>query len=149
MFQFAALLGTVMIAAMLWPDLPFSKSMVAVIVRGVAKVQANASRAKAIIAISFALFVFAVIWALQGDAPMFLAMVLPEIAAWFATFEIATLAEALIGLGSAYVALRASGLGGAMKARARARRTRQTRRVRPAQQKNANDDEPGGLALAA
>ena len=146
MFQFAALLGAVMIAAMFWPDSPFSKAIVGVIMRGIAKVQANASRSKAIIAISLALFVFAAIWALQGDAPMFLAMVLPEMAAWFATFEIATLAEALIGLGSAYVALRASGLSGSIKARCRSRRPR---RVRPADQKTANDDEPGGLALAA
>ena len=146
MFQFAALLGAVMIAAMFWPDLPFSKAIVGVIMRGIAKVQANASRSKAIIAISLALFVFAAIWALQGDAPMFLAMVLPEMAAWFATFEIATLVEAMVAIGSAYVALRASGLGSSIKARSRARRTR---RVRRAERRTANDDEPRGFAWAA
>lgn len=146
MLQLLLLVGTAMIAAMIWPDLPFSQWIVAQALNLVAKVRANVSRAKTIIAISIALFLFAAIWALQGDAPMFLAMVLPEMAAWFATFEIATLAEALLGLGSAYVALRASGLSGAIKARGRARRQR---RARPAERKTANDDEPGGLALAA
>jgi hypothetical protein len=140
------IVGMALVAAMLWPDLPFSKRTVAAILGVANKVHANASRTKAIIAISVALCIYAAIWALQGDAPMFLAMALPELASWFATFEIATLAEALIAVGSAFVALRASGLRGAIKARYRARRQR---RVRPAEKKSVNDDEPGGLALAA
>ena len=146
MFQLALLAGMAMVAAMMWPELPFSKLIVAGILRIVAKVQTNASTGKAIIVISLALFLFAAIWALQGDAPMFLAMVLPELAGWFATFEIASLAEALVGLGTAYMALRATGITSSIKARVRARRQR---RVRPAERKTANDDEPGGLSLAA
>ena len=139
---FAGLLA----AALLWPELPFSRAIAR---GGIALIEwflHRMSMTRAILAISITLALFGAIWALQGDAPMFLAMALPEIAAWFATFEIATLAEAAIGLGSAYVALRVSGLGIASKVRIRARRNRKTG---TAARKLANDDEPGGLARAA
>ncbi len=146
MFQILLLAALPIIAAMLWPDLPFSRGVVAALARFAGKLQAAATMGRAVIGISLALLIFAGFWALQGDAPMFLAMVLPELAVWFATFEIATLVEAFVAAGSAYVVLRASGLGGAIKARVRARRQH---RVGAAARKIANDDEPGGLALAA
>ena len=146
MFQILLLAALPIIAAMLWPDLPSSRGVVTALARFAGKLQAAATMGRAMIGISLALLIFAGFWALQGDAPMFLAMVLPELAGWFATFEIATLVEGMVAIGSAYVALRASGLGSWIKTRSRARRTRRTR---PESRNTANDDEPGGLAWAA
>ncbi len=132
--------------ATIWPDLPFGRATARLGVKAVSALQSTRLQARAVLAIGAALLLYAAIWALAGDAPMFLAMVLPELAVWFATFEIATLAEALLGLGTAVAATRAAGVGNYLKGRSRSRRTRRTG---AASRKPANDDESRGLLLAA
>ena len=146
MFMILMVLASAMIAAMIWPDLPFSRSLVSGLARLASRLSAKASTGRAIIAVGLALFLFAAIWALQGDAPMVLAMALPEIAGWLATFEIATLVEAAVTIAATFVAVRASGLSAAIKARSRSPRQRKPVSDRST---SANDDERGGWALAA
>ena len=130
----------------IWPELPLSRGVVREAFEIGATIKSKVGLGRAIIAISLTLLVFAAFWALQGDAPMILAMILPELAAWLTTFEIATLAEALVGAGTAFVALKAAGVGNYLKGRARARRTRRTN---AAPGKAGNDDEPAPQQLAA
>ncbi len=139
-------LTPVLLAAMIWPDLPFSRALVSSLISLARRIEAKATLGRTLIAIGLTLFFFGAIWALQGDAPMFLAMALPEIAGWLATFEIATLVEAAAGVATAFIALRASGLGAAIKARMRSQRRHM---VTPTQSVSANDDEPERWALAA
>lgn len=135
-----------LLAAIIWPNLPFSRALVSSLTRLARRIKAKATLGRALIAIGLALFFFGAIWALQGDAPMFLALALPEIAGWLATFEIATLVEAAAGVATAFIVLRASGLGSAIKARVRAPRRR---KVTPTKRISANEDEPQRWALAA
>ena len=135
-----------LVTCLVRPDLPLSRGMVRETLGILAAARAKAGLGKAVVAISLALLVYAAFWALQGDAPMLLAMILPELATWLTTFEIATLAEALVGISAGFAAMRAAGAGNYLKGRIRARRTR---RSRIAAHKPANDDEPGGWALAA
>ena len=75
------------------------------------------------------------------------AMILPELSAWFATFEIATLTEAVVGLGSAIVAARAAGLHNYLRGRVRAHRSRPARN--PIRQPVNDDDRIWSLLVAA
>lgn len=146
MLAIELVLGSVLALALLFPDLPFSRNLVASVARLATGLASHATTARAVMAISLALMLFAAIWALQGDAPMFLAMMLPELAAWFSTFEIATLVEAMVAVGAAVAGARAAGISNYLKGRFRARRTR---RSGASAHKPANDDEPGEWALAA
>ena len=141
-FSAALLLATCAI----WPELPLSRSVAYEVFGIVAAIKSRVGLGRAIVAISLTLLLFAAVWALQGDAPMFMAMVLPELAVWLTTFEIATLAEALVGAGTAIVAFKASGAGNYLKGRGRARRSP---RKGAAQRKAGNDDEPAPERLAA
>jgi len=132
--------------ATIWPELPFGKGVTNLAIKLVTALQSTGLQARVLLAIGAALALYAAIWALAGDAPMFLAMILPELAAWFTTFEIATLAEALLGMGTAVFMIRSAGAANYLKGRLRARRTR---RIRAASRTAANDDEPGGLPIAA
>ena len=136
----------VLMSCLLQPELPLSRGAVREALGIGVTIKAKVGLGQAIIAISLTLLLFAAFWALQGDAPMILAMLLPELAAWLTTFEIATLAEALVGVGTAFVALRAAGAGTYVKGRVRARRNR---RSKAAGSRAANDDDPAPVWLAA
>ena len=129
-----------------WPKLPLSRGVLREVLGVLAAIRSKVSLGKAIVAVSLALLLFAAFWALQGDAPIFMAMILPELAAWLTTFEITTLADALVGAGTAFVALKAAVAGNYLKGRVRARRTRRSNTI---QSKAANDDEPAPDQLAA
>ena len=133
-------------ACLLRPDLPLSRGAVGQALRLVNAIRNRIGLGRALVAIGFALLIYAGVWALQGDAPLFLAMILPELAGWIVTFEIATLVDAIAGIGIAVVGARSAGLANYVKGRMRARRSRPVRR---AERLQANDDEPGGWALAA
>ena len=148
MFQLLILVGLMMAAAMIWPELPISKMVIRAGITAADWLRVKATLSRAIIAVSFALLLYAAIWALQGDAPVALAMALPEVAAWFSTFEIATLVDVLVGLGSAWLALRTSGAGRALRSKASARRRRSQRRKATAR-REANDDDGPARWLAA
>ena len=94
------------------------------------------------------LLLFAAFWALQGDAPMFVTMALPELAAWVSTFEIATLVEVIVGLGWAALALRAMGWVTLWRGTTRAHRRRQRKIAKKPSSAN-DDDRTVGLAVAA
>lgn len=146
MMAITGLAVLLLVTASLWPTLPISQVVIRATLSSLGWMRVKATLSRALIAVSFALLLYAAFWALQGDAPVALAMALPEVAAWFSTFEIATLVDVLVGLGTACMALRASGMNSSIKARTRARRQRRVQQTEP---KIANDDEPGGLALAA
>jgi len=132
-----------MLILLLWrPDLPLSRMIIAGWLRVVHYLAQHITTVRALVGIGMALALYAAVWGLQGDAPLILAAFLPELAAWFVTFEIASLAEALIGVGSAIVALRASGLRNYVAARFQPRG--RTKRSRRAVQKLANDDSADG-----
>lgn len=132
--------------ATIWPDLPFGRAVARLVIKAIAALSSAGIQAKALLAISASLLLFAAFWALTGDAPMFLALILPELAAWFATFEIATLAEVLVSAGTVVAAARAAGVRNYFKGRIRARRSR---RARAATRAPANEDEPVARLLAA
>ena len=141
-----------MVILLLWrPDLPLSRLIIAGWLRVAHYLAKHITTVRALAGIGVALALYAAVWGLQGDAPLILAAFLPELAAWFVTFEIATLTEALIGVGSAFVALRASGLRNYLLARFQ-RRGRTVRSPETAR-KPANDDDgdgrTGALRLAA
>lgn len=131
---------------LLWPDLPLSRSAVGQALGLITAIRNRIGLGRALVAIGFVMLIYAGVWALQGDAPVFLAMILPELAGWVVTFEITTLVDAIAGIGIAVVGARSAGLANYVKGRMRARHSRP---VRQAERKQANDDEPGGWALAA
>ncbi len=136
-----------MVILLLWrPDLPLSRLIIAGWLGVIHYLAKHITTVHALVGIGMALALYAAVWGLQGDAPLILAAFLPELAAWFVTFEIATLTEALIGVGSAFVALRASGLRNYLLARFQ----RRGRTVRsPGTARNpANDDDGDGRTLA-
>ena len=133
----------------IWPDLPFSVGIVRACIAVGRTVTEQATVGRALIAVSIVVALFALLWALQGDAPMLLAMALPEMAAWFTTFEVSALVDGLVGIGSVWLTIRASGIAAAMKSRAIGRHSRQ-RRSKSAARSAANDDaEPEPRAVAA
>jgi hypothetical protein len=134
--------------ATIWPDLPFGRATALLGVKAVLALQSTGLQARAVLAIVAALLLYAAIWSLAGDAPMFLAMVLPELAVWFTTFEIATLAEAMVAVGTSFVALRAAGAGRYFKAKSAARSRRARRSVQKGGATN-DDDGPADFRLAA
>lgn len=146
MLEMVVVLVVLLGFATIWPELPFGKGVAWLGIKAVAAFQSTGLQARTLLAIGAALLLFAAIWALAGDAPMFLAMILPELAVWFTTFEIATLAEAMLSVATAVAATRAAGVRNYLKGRIRARRVRRTG---TAARKPANDDEPGALPLAA
>lgn len=146
MLPIIAALVVLLAIATIWPELPVGKSMTRLGVKAVTALQSIELQARAVVAICAALLLYAAISTLAGDAPLFLAMMLPELAAWFATFEIMTLVEVMLGVGTAVAAARAAGVRSYVMARFRARRNRRTAR---AARKPANDDEPRALPLAA
>lgn len=146
MLAVTVVLGLILGTLLALPDLPLSQTVVRQSLDLCGRLRSKIGLGQAVVAISLALLLFAAIWTLQGDAPMVLAMVLPELAVWLTTFEIATLADALVGLGTIYVTARATGFGTYLKGRARARRVRRTdKKASP----SANDDEPAPRLLAA
>lgn len=141
-----ALFGLLLGACLIWPDLQLSRAAAHQTLGLVTAIRSRIGLGRALVGIGFALLIYAGFWALQGDAPLFLAMILPEIAGWVAMFEITTLVDAIAGIGVAVIGARAAGLSNYLKGRMRARRNRPTRRAECAA---GNDDEPGGWALAA
>jgi hypothetical protein len=132
-----------MLILLLWrPDLPLSRMIIAGWMRVIHYLAKHITTVRALVGIGLALALYAAVWGLQGDAPLILAAFLPELAAWFVTFEMATLGEALIGVGSALVALRASGLRSYVTARFQPRG--RAKRSRRAVQKPSNDDSAEG-----
>ena len=149
MIAVSALTVMLLLSATIWPNLPLSVRLIRLCLSVGRTVTQKVTVGRALVGISIALVLFAVFWALQGDAPMLLAMALPEIAAWFTTFEIATLVDVLVGIGSVWLAVRASGVVAAIKSRAIGRHSRQ-HRSKPATRSAANDDaEPELRAVAA
>ena len=141
--------AVVLAAVSAWPELPISQAVTGAMIRTLHWLRSKASLGRVLIAISFTLLLFAAFWALQGDAPVALAMALPEVAAWFSTFEIATVVEALVGLGTAWLALRASGTGNILRGKANARRRRSQRGTADAPRGANDDDRPARWAIAA
>ncbi|NBW75423.1 MAG: hypothetical protein EBR34_06430 [Sphingomonadaceae bacterium] len=137
----------ILLVTLAWPQLPFSRMIISGGLVLADWLDQHCTRVRGLLGIGLALLLFAVIWALQGDAPMFLAMILPELSAWFATFEIATLTEAVVGLGSAIVAARAAGLHNYLRGRVRAHRSRPARN--PIRQPVNDDDRIWSLLVAA
>lgn len=136
----------VLSACLLQPDLPLCRGAVGQALGLITAIRNRIGLGRALVAIGFVMLIYAGVWALQGDAPVFLAMILPELAGWIVTFEIATLVDAIAGIGIAMVSARSVGLANYVKGRMRARHSRP---VRQAERRQANDDEPGGWALAA
>lgn len=143
------LIAVVLIATALWPDLPISKAVASKLIAIIYRIQAQATLGRALIAVSIALLIYAAIWTLQGDAPAALAMAMPELAAWFSTFEIATLVDVLVGIGSTWLALRASGAGSILRGKAAARRRRNLRSKADVKHGANDDDGPARWARAA
>jgi hypothetical protein len=148
MLTIQVLLAAAIVVNLLWPTLPVSRSMTAALLRFAGWVQRNATLGRALLGISAALLLFTAIWALQGDAPMFLAMILPELAGWFATFEIATLVEAMVGVGTILLTARIAGFRTILRGKASQRRRRSRTATRSKAPAN-DEDGHGVLALAA
>ncbi len=146
MLAISLTLAAVLGIATVWPDLPFGKGVARLGMKVLSAFTSTGLQARAIVAIGAALLLYAAVSVLAGDAPMVLAMILPELTVWFATFEVMTLVEAMVGIGTVVAAARAAGVQRYFAARFRARRSR--RAARPAR-KPANDDEPGAMPLAA
>ena len=132
-------LGVPLLVAGLWPSLPISNVITSLIVAASIWLQDKITVGRGLIGISVVLLLFAAFWALQGDAPMFVTMALPELAAWVSTFEIVTLVEVIIGLGWAALAFRAMSWVTLWRGSTRAHRRRQPRTAK--KPSNANDDD--------
>jgi hypothetical protein len=149
MLTIQLVLATVILINLFWPQLPVSRAMSGLLLRFAEFVQRNATLGRALLGVSAALLLFAAIWALQGDAPMFLAMILPELAGWFATFEIATLVEAIVGIAAVYASVRVVSIRSFLRNRVGQRRRRSRHSGSCKASANDDDDGPRILAIAA
>ena len=137
-----------LLSTALWPSLPLSKTVISSMADVSIWLQNKITVGRGLVAISVTMLLFVAFWAVQGDAPMLVTMVLPELAAWLSTFEIATLVEATVGLGWAALALRATGRVTLWRGNLRSHRRRQRKAAK--KPSNANDDDRTmRLAVAA
>lgn len=160
------MLSFILLAAMLVilgaPQTSAGKALRRALVEWPAERLSRISRGTIVCVIGLAVLLGITLWLMQSDATRFWAMAAPDTMAWFSTFEISTLADALVAvaliaanarLGAAFARARAA-LGTARSALRRrlGSSTRQPRSRRPAERKGDNDDGDGwagAFAIAA
>ena len=141
-------LAVLLLSTALWPSLSLPNTVISSVADVSIWLQNKISVGRGLVAVSVTLLLFAAFWALRGDAPMFITMVLPELAVWLSTVEIVTLVDVLVGLAWGALALRATGRIRLWRGNIRTHRRRQRKIAKKSSSAN-DDDRTVGLAVAA
>jgi hypothetical protein len=133
---------------LLAPELPFSRIVIALSLRLWIRIDRFFSLGRLMLGIGIALTLFGAVWFLPPDAVTMTFLMLPELAVWFTTFEIATLVEATLTVGIAATLVRASGFSTYLR-NGFSRSARSLRKKRETSLAANDDEEPRSVRLAA